>query len=216
MHNVWQLFLCLVVSVVALINVQPLYAQPAAFVERSGIVGVKDKIYITRVPTRDSKGRIQYFDITIDLNVTDAGIANTATVVSKRSPRLLTNEFVAGDYEEAGGAQCEVAIGVALQGRTTGVLNCTGGHRQETNAAWYTGPIAGHPFQPDLIAAGIDKIPGNENVSWGKHLSGYSAFDCFFAGQIIGVNQAGNVVAITNYGDDSSVDCGHNFTQVEP
>jgi hypothetical protein len=90
------LFLGLVVfSVLACITVLPLYAaEPAVFLEHSSIVGVGDKIHITRVPTRDSEGKIKYFDIKIDLNVTDQGTIDAIAITyNKRSPQLFTNDF---------------------------------------------------------------------------------------------------------------------------
>jgi hypothetical protein len=80
----------------------------------------------------------------------------------------------------------------------------------------YTGPIAGHLFELELLTAGIDQIPGHENLTWGKVINSLSAFTCYFTSHIIGVNQAGNIVTVTNYGSDNTVNCGHNFTQVVP
>jgi hypothetical protein len=107
-----------------------------------------------------------------------------------------------------------LSIGVATQGRTAAIFNCAD---PAFNANWYTGPIAGHPFELDLTEAGIDQIPGHENFSWGKIISSqFSAFGCFVTNHIIGVTQVSNTVVITNFGTNNAVDCGRNFTLIEP
>ena len=215
-----RMLTCLVVSAVMFfvssssMDAQTVNPPPTAFLERARIVGVEKNIYVTRVPTQDVTGAVKYLDLEITLNVNNEGMVDAATVVSAESPQLLTNAFVAGNYEEVNGSQCVLATGVALEGRTALAFNCTGNTTDTINVTWYTGPIAGHPFELDLTGAGIDQIPGHENLSWGKITfiaSISSAFDCFLANHIIGANQVGNILTITNYVSDNIVDCGHQF-----
>jgi hypothetical protein len=217
--------LCVALSVFVLVSVLSVHATPGdppptAFLERATVVGVGKNVHITRVPTQDINGVVRYFDVEISLNVNDEGVVDTATVVSAESPQFSTNAFIAGNYEEVNGSQCTLTAGVALEGRSALAFNCVGEYNGSViSATWYTGPIAGHPFEIDLTAAGIDQIPGHENFSWGKVISGsgpYIAFGCFQTNQIIGLNQIGNVLTIANYGNSNLVHCGYNFTLVEP
>lgn len=213
-------------SMFALVSALSVHAAPGdppptAFLERATIVGVGKNIHVTRVPTQDINGVVRYFDVEISLNVNDEGAVDSATVISAESPQFLTNAFVAGNYEEVSGAQCTLSTGVALEGRTALAFNCAGESSSSTiSAVWYTGPIAGHPFELDLTGAGIDQIPGHENFSWGKIISTggpyNTAFDCFWTNHVIGVNQTGGIITVTNYKSANLVDCGHAFTLVGP
>jgi hypothetical protein len=81
----------------------------------------------------------------------------------------LTTEFIPGTYSGVGGDTCTAGVSAASGGRTAGALSCKDkDNRVIFNANWITGPIAGHPFEPELVAAGIDKITGAENVAWGQ------------------------------------------------
>jgi len=216
--------LCIGLSVFVLISALSVHATPGdtpptAFLERATIVGVGKNVHVTRVPTQDINGIVRYFDVEISLNVNDEGMVDAATVISAESPQFLTNAFVAGNYEEVNGSQCTLTAGVALEGRTALAFNCVGESAGNiVGATWYTGPIAGHPFELDLTGAGVDQIPGHENLSWGKiaYDGRTVALNCFQSNQIIGLNQIGNTLAITNYGSGNLAHCGHNFTLVEP
>ena len=211
-------------SILALISALSVHAapgdpSPTTFLERAMIVGVGKNIHVIRVPTQDVDGNVKYLDLEITLNVNNTGVVDAATVISAESPQLLTNAFVAGNYEDVTGSQCVLATGVALEGRAALAFNCTGTPIGTINVSWYTGSIAGHPFELDLTGAGIDQIPGHENLSWGKvTFAGdrNSAFNCFSTNNIIGANQVGNILTITNYASDNIVDCGHNFTLLAP
>lgn len=216
--------LCIGLSVFALVSALSVHAAPGdppptAFLERAAIVGVGKNVHVIRVPTQDINGAVKYFDLEITLNVNNEGMVDAATVIAAQSPQFSTNAFVAGNYIEVNGSQCTLNAGVALEGRTALAFNCVGESASNiVGATWYTGPIAGHPFELDLTGAGVDQIPGHENLSWGKiaYDGRTVALGCFQSNQIIGLNQIGNVLAITNYGNGNLAHCGHNFTLVGP
>src|SRR5574341_930183 len=127
-------------------------------------------------------------------------------------PALLTKEFVPGTYDDGDTRTCTLGVNAALGSRIAGTLLCKSNQGRATfSANWVTGPIAGHPFESDLVASGIDKITGAENVAWGKGSSIGCCAYCFNGTGIISVHQAGNVLAINKFGNDNIIDCTHSF-----
>jgi len=133
-------------------------------------------------------------------------------------PSALATEFLSGSYDDGQGNTCTVGVSAASDGRTAGALSCKSDTVSNFNANWFTGPIAGHPFEPELVSAGIDKIIGAENVAWGQGSTNASTwYGCFNnGGDVISVHQAENVLAINNFGNDSRIDCTHSFVLVPP
>lgn len=132
-------------------------------------------------------------------------------------PINLSTKFLSGTYLDGLGNSCTLGVSKALGGRTGGALSCTINTDSNFSANWFTGPIAGHPFEPEFISAGIDKITGAENVAWGKGSTiTTNLYRCFNRGDIISVHQAENILVINNFGSDSVIECSHNFVLIRP
>jgi hypothetical protein len=71
------------------------------------------------------------------------------------------------------------------------------------NASWFTGPVAGHPDQTLLTAAGIN----NNALKWGR--VGASRIGTpWEQGDILGAAQSGNSLLLRNYGPEDNVSDG--------
>ena len=188
---------------------------PTAFLERSETIATGKQIQVFRVPTRDATGKIKYYDLTIPLTVgTDGKIGGTASVKSVLSPTVLSNEFVAGSYTDNSDITCTVSTSILQGGRQEVVLTCKDTYRGSNfYASWATGPLSGHPFELDLRADGIDKIPGYQNYAWGKVGNAFEWWDCFYTNRIVSARQVGATIALSCY-DGNTVDCGVNLTKI--
>ena len=169
------------------------------------------------MPALNNKGKTIYYDLDIVLTIIDSGAPKTAQVTAKRSPNLLALGFIPGTYSDGKGGSCNMGVSAAAGGRTAGALACKDKDGGATfSANWFTGPVAGHPFESHLVAAGIDKLTGAENVAWGNGTSatGGWAYGCFYfsGGSVISVHQAGGVLAINNFRNDNEIDCSYSFS----
>ena len=193
-------------------------ATPSAQIERAEIIGLGNKIRVLRMPTTDNVGKLKYYDLNITLPIQDNGVpSSTPGLTSKQSPNLLAIGFIPGKYSDGKGGTCTVGASAVAGGRTAGSISCVDKASLATfNGNWVSGPIKGHPFESELTDAGINDNTGAENVAWGTgNGAGQTAYSCFTnLGSIISVHQAGNVLAINNFGydDDSLIDCSYSFT----
>ncbi|PHV11953.1 hypothetical protein CSQ89_08170 [Chitinimonas sp. BJB300] len=188
------------------------FAAPAAYLEKSNIIGADNQVHIYRVPTKDVSGKVGYYDVAVTLSVTDSGMINTtsSTIVATASPTFFGNGFVPGNYKDAGGSySCSASVAILNAGRMQTALSCYSGGGQ-MSATWVSGVIAGHPFELDLRNAGIDKIPGYENFSWGK-IGTYNSstwFGCMNNSEIVSAVQAGNSIQMSGYDFGNLQKCG--------
>ena len=207
-----KLRLCAVV-IVTLLCVAPASAQPRALMQWGTPNGVDNKLTINRVPVIDSAGAIRYYDVALTFNVDGGGkltLNSNATKISV-SPNLNVGAFRAGIY--LGGAfTCEHTVGapgVVGGGRISGSIaesNCS----VTFNASWVSGPIAGHPNEGALKAAGIVF----QGYSWGVVGEVDSDWQGtgWDQGDLIGVVQSGQQLIIHNFGDDNREDTSAVFT----
>jgi hypothetical protein len=189
----------------------PLAAQAQsgeAFIEKSKIIGGGSVIHLYGLPTKDSLGKTHYFDttLTLDINPTNGKPTNNVGVEAVKSPPIRSAEFVQGVYA-TGNATCDL-VPSSFSGRVEFDLQCTDGGSHFT-ATWFTGLIAGHPYEQELKDAGLNTLPGNENYAWGKVglAQNFSWFGCFDASELFAARQVGDFLTLTNYGHDSVVDC---------
>jgi len=77
------------------------------------------------------------------------------------------------------------------------------------SANWMTGVISRHPFQLNLLAAGIDKFPGYQTYSWGKGSYSFGTWwGCVNTGDVISARQVGNILALSGYDQGNVQKCG--------
>lgn len=187
---------------------------PAAYLERSQVLPTGSVIHAYRVPTTDVNGKVQYFDLTIDLAVNDAGkIGASASVASVKSRPLQGTKFIAGTYKSPEGYVCTVGVSVLLAGRQQVSMACVATNSATLSASWATGEMAGHPFEVDLRAAGIDQIDGYQNYGWGELGSvGGTWWGCMNTGEIVSAAQAGDLLTLNGYDKGNIQLCGVTLT----
>lgn len=123
-----------------------------------------------------------------------------------------TNQFMAGVYTDNGQEPfiCTIATSNLKGGRTEVAISCKK-NAHILSASWATGAITGHPFELDLKAAGIDKIPGNDSYAWGKvsfTTNNWSTWECFRTSHIISARQVGETIALSCYEKANQQKCG--------
>jgi hypothetical protein len=188
---------------------------PTAFLESAQIIGTGTQLQAYRVPTKDQNGVTKYYDVTVTLNVLPNGtIGTTSAVASTLSPTLASNKFIPGTYKDPNGNVCTVAVSTLNGGRMQSALTCRLPNGYPLSATWITGPVPGHPFELDLRAAMIDKIPGYQNFSWGKVSSADALWwQCLNTSDIISATQVSNVIQITGYDRGNTQVCGTTLTK---
>ncbi len=186
------------------------FAQPRAFFQFATPQGLENRMNLSRVPVRAANGSIKYFDVALTFTVDAAGrltINNAATRITP-SPELVVGAFRPGIYVNTAEEYIVGAPGVAGN-RVSGSIG-TRAFGPLLNIAWVSGPIAGHPDEALLRAAGITF----EGYSWGTvGVVGSTWFNNGWeAGEIVGVVQSGQSLTIHNFGDDNRVDTTAVFT----
>jgi hypothetical protein len=182
-----------------------------AFIEKSKIIGGGNVIHLYGLAAKDSTGKTKYWDTTITLEIGANGkpTGNSASVSVPQAKEKST-EFVPGvDVDAGGNYNCTLSNSPFL-GRTEFDLHCTYlANGLDYVSTWFTGPIAGHPWEADLVAAQLDTLPGNEEYAWGKALqdNNSSFFGCFNDPEMLSARQVGDTITLVNYGFDKVFDC---------
>lgn len=165
------------------------------------------------VPTTDALGAVLYWDVTIDLAVSDTGKPlGNATVIAVKQPKVRTNRLVPGTYTDTWGGTCTVNTAILASGRQEASVTCKF-NTSVWNFSVINGDIAGHPFELQLLAAGIDQIPDYRDYNWGIDGATTNNYGgCFWTNYIIAARQVGPQIVITRYGTDNLGDCGATLT----
>jgi len=202
-------------SLVLTLAVLPLSAlaqSNEAFIEKSKIVGGGNVLHLYGLAAKDSNGKTKYWDTTITLEINSLGKpTGTSITVSVPQARPNSTEFVPGVYADVAGSYSCTLANSAHQGRTQFDLSCLDINisGRSYTLTWFTGPIAGHPWEADLVAAQIDTLPDHGEYAWGKTLfDSFSTFGpCFNDPEILSARQVGNTLTLVNYGYDKVFDC---------
>ncbi|AGY56598.1 hypothetical protein [Gloeobacter kilaueensis] len=187
-----------------------------AYAERSEVVATGKTIQLFGVPTISADGETQYFDVTVTLPLTSGGtFGNKATVKSVRSPIVDTTEFIPGTYTWSNASYTCSVLASPFGGRTEFDMTCTeSSGLVQLIATWYTGPIAGNPYEAELTQAGLNTLSGNDQYSWGR-VNQYNTtiLGCFNSPDLFGARQIGNTLTLTNFGSNTIVDCQANLNK---
>lgn len=182
-------------------------ADPTAFFEKSSIVGQGETIGISRVPVRDSAGKIKYYDATLTFSVDASGnLTLTALPSFTQSPALVISSFKAGTYTTTAGTGAIKVTGPGVggpAGQTAWTLAATtAGTTNPPSATWYTGPISSNPLKARLQTAGITQT----QYSYG--IVGAGVYNDFWwqPGNLIGVQQVGNTLTLVSFTWNGSQD----------
>jgi hypothetical protein len=178
--------------------------QPEIFVQNAEPVGAGNTVHLYGLPTRTADGKVAYWDTTLVLEAGVDGKPRSAVVSSVKSPKLKKTQFVPGTYQ-FGGLSCQLQAS-PFNGRTQYDLNCG-----VVVYTWYTGAIAGHPFETALRAAGLDSLVGGDEYAFGRVMAG--GYSCHSVADLLTARQVGDILTLNNYGADDIIDCQINFTR---
>ena len=193
----------------ALVGHSALAATPTMQAQSATLSGASNTVVITRVPTTTATGAVKYWNITLQFNID--GVTGTPTLTPLfptivTSPSVAVGNFKPGTYKDSKGDKYTVGgPNIVAGGRTSWsismVPNLAG---KFFNAAWTTGPIAGHPNQASLTARNITSTA----FSWGAVGSNtqyvYTAYPFYFwgnGGAVVGASQTGNSLALHLFND---------------
>jgi hypothetical protein len=207
-------------------------ATPQVLLERSTVIGLENGFHGIRVPVIDGKGKVKYWDIDVQLTVDpDGTIGRRAQVTRKRSPRVASGALAPGSYASLDSkTTCTVTTAAVANGRTQTGFACGASHGTKeiafANLRVMHGPVdKNHIYFAELQAAGIDTYPPRENFVWGlttqtTTTSGGFEFDidgcAFKLDDIVGAEQLGNAIVLSNYAKDTQVDCQGTLNRQTP
>jgi hypothetical protein len=186
----------------------------SVYLERAQTQASGAQIRSYGVPTTDLEGKVLYWDVTVDLTVNDAGKpVGNATVTAVKQPKVRTNLLVPGTYTDNFGAACTLNTAVLGSGRQEASGTCKI-NTSTWNFSIINGDISGHPFELQLLAAGIDQIPDYRDYNWGIDGSTSNNYGgCFSTNYVIAARQVGPQIVVTRYGFDNIGDCGNTLTK---
>lgn len=188
-------------------------APQSMFLERGQSQASGGQVRSYGVPTTDALGTVLYWDITIDLAVGATGKPlGNATVTAVKQPKVRTNRLTPGTYKDSFAGNCTVNTTTLPDGRQEASGTCVY-NAYTWNFTVDSGDIAGHPFELQLKAAGIDQIPGYRDYNWGIDGATSNNYGgCFYTNHIIAARQVGPQIVVTRYGTDNISDCGATLT----
>lgn len=199
-------------SVVSLAAVATLFgstglaADPRAYFELSTLSGAGNTVTLYRVPVTTGTGSVVYKDVVIQFQVGTGGslaVAAGSPVITP-SKQTSTGNFVPGLYFMTYNSQKYQyrlsGPGTTTDGRTAWSIQSKDG-ACDFSAGWTTGPIAGHPQQARLKAAGIT-FAGYSYGTMGK-ANCVAWPDDFNPGDLIGVAATSGGLTVYNYTDGS-------------
>jgi hypothetical protein len=187
-------------------------ATPTALLQNSSLFAVKRNIFAFRVPTTDINGKVQYFDIKVKTFVNPDGTFDPiADVIASPSLVVKTGVIQPGTYQSLNGmTTCTVTNVTLTSGRIQSFLNCDFNSGNFFTLSVATGLVSdGHPFQTELVAAGIDQKPDMDTYTWGLATDSDSTKfvgNCNFPlGYIVGAKTNGNQLVLSRFAPNTGV-----------
>lgn len=209
--------IALAASLLASLFASTAQAQTAeVYLQGARQFGAGNTIYLYGLPVRNAvDSTVSYWDAQVLVEAAaDTGRPNKLSFTSVvRAQKLKKTEFQTGPYKDVNAtADCELTAS-PFNGRNEYSLDCTNTSGRHFTALWYPGPIAGHPYETDLLAAKLDTIPGSAEYSWGKTVfnDGLVWFGCFRSPLLLSARQVGNVITLIQWGNDIVEDCRMTF-----
>jgi len=134
-------------------------------------------------------------------------------VTAVAQPKVRTNRLIAGTYSDGIGGSCTINSTTLPSGRQEASGSCKNGN-YVLNFTVNNGDIAGHPFELQLLSAGINNIPGYRDYNWGIDGLTTSYYgSCFGTNYVISARQVGPQIVLTRYAYDNIGDCGMTLTK---
>jgi hypothetical protein len=202
---------CLMASALSISALNSYAATPTAYFQSSVISGSDNRINVSRVPVVDASGKISYKDVTINFTVDNNGVLLDEPATISKSPILVTNGFLAGNYKDNHGNKYVVSgpAVVTDSNRSAWSIALVSSPKTESSQFslnWITGTVTKHPNQASLNQRKITSTA----FSWGtmgeNQSNGNFPFYNWDASQVIGANQAGNQLILHYYWYDDSIE----------
>ena len=195
----------------ALAGHSALAATPTMQAESATLSGASNTVVITRVPTTTATGAVKYWNITLQFDVD--GLTGKPTIAPLfptivTSPSVSVGNFKPGTYKDGKGFKYTVGgPNIVAGGRTSWSISMQPDAPNVGfifNAAWTTGPIAGHPNQASLTARAITSTA----FSWGIvgsnndfNIGGTFTRYVWEPGIVVGASQTGNSLVLHAFQD---------------
>ena len=184
-----------------------LAATPTMQAESATLSGASNTVVITRVPTTTATGAVKYWNITLQFNID--GVTGTPTLTPLfptivSSPSVAVGNFKPGTYKDSRGDKYTVGgPNIVAGGRTSWSISMLPNlpFLFIFNAAWTTGPIAGHPNQASLTARTITSTAFSWGVIGSDTQSTGQTFEFWGQGSVVGASQTGNSLALHLFQD---------------
>jgi hypothetical protein len=198
---------------------ETLAATPTIFMQSATINGAADAVTLTRVPVQNAAGTIIYKDISMFFDVDSLGNVTLPPALVKitPSPTINVGAFKPGTYNGYSINGCTNdhtfkvgSPGVGSGGRISGSIQRIEFGCGIFNASWTSGPIAGHPLEVQLKAAGITSTAYNWGIMGTADLSTQQSG--WIAGDIVGVVQTGNQLSLVNFKNKNIAKTSLTFT----
>ncbi len=196
-----------------------LAATPAAMLEKSMSYAIGNEVRAFRVPTRDSAGKIKYYDVTVELTVNNDGtLSSLADVTAALSPSVTTGVIPPGPYKAPGGETCTVTNMTLTNGRIQSFFTCNRSSVQWELSVATGGISAGHPYLALLQASGVNQLADAATYTWGDITNGYfTVGSCanywYNQSYVVGAKTNGNQLILSIFGADASSQCSATFTK---
>ena len=188
-------------------------APPDMLLQSANVSGSGNTLNVTRVPVRDSTGKITYKDIELSFDVSNTGVVTlgAGSPVVTTSPSLNVAAFRAGIYKDSLNRHVQVSGPSVLAGGRTGwTMNWIDpGAGAYFNATWATGAVTGHPNGTTLTAFGITTT----TYSWGVIGSNNGFLANWFAAYVFGAAQLGDVLTLHYFHNDTAENAAWVFTR---
>ena len=194
----------------ALAGHSALAATPTMQAQSAALSGASNTVVITRVPTTTATGAVKYWNITLQFDVD--GLTGKPTIAPLfptivSSPSVAVGNFKPGTYTDGNGGKYTVGgPNIVAGGRTSWSISMQPDAPNVGfifNAAWTTGPIAGHPNQASLTARTITSTAFSWGIVGSNNMSS-SPFYAFFwgnGGAVVGASQTGNSLVLHLFND---------------
>jgi len=189
-------------------------APPDMLLQSANVSGSGNTLNVTRVPVRDSTGKVTYKDIELSFDVSNTGVVTLGpgSPVVTTSPSLNVAAFRAGIYKDSLKRHVQVSGPSVLAGGRTGWtiswIDPTAGNH--FNATWATGAVTGHPNETTLKAYGITTTA----YSWGVIGSNNHVFlSGWYPSYVFGAAQTGDTLTLHYFESDTVEDAAWIFTR---
>jgi hypothetical protein len=179
---------------------------PYALLQYSTLTGTGNTITAVLVPVVTSTGATIYENVTLQFDVSAAGVLSVGSITSVPAPPPIVSGFKAGAYvgpstiysgdmliNVSGPSQASGGANMWSLAAASGGSSCT----YPDTATWYVGSISTSPWAARIKAAGITSTAFSYGV-------GVSNNNCpWYENSLLGFSQVGNTLTIVSFTNGS-------------